>query len=178
LSRGLIIPQLLPSRDATQAVANARQQINPADYAPFRLLILDGKVSATITSDSDRLVVAQDLWQKTPLMLTSSSLGDTIVEAVRRPLFEEIVVGANANRHQQVRAQDAFHAHQWPGRASVSVLMSRSDARTVSHTTIEAVESSVTMEYRDLSTGDASAVDGLVTQNAGRAKWRLSASPA
>ena len=64
------------------------------------------------------------------LCWVSSGLGDDVVEA-RMPLFDEMVRPAPSPE-----SQDAFHRHQWAGRSEQSVLMCRSDARTVSITTV------------------------------------------
>jgi hypothetical protein len=68
-----------------------------------------------------------------PLMLTSSSLGDDLVEAPRRRLFERLVL---KNERAWSAAQTRFHAHQWRSRADISVTMERQAARTVSRTCI------------------------------------------
>jgi len=53
-------------------------------------------------------------------MLTSSGLGDAVVDAPRRQLFERLVL-----RHERPwpLAQDRFHAHRWPSRPDISVHM-------------------------------------------------------
>jgi hypothetical protein len=43
--------------------------------------------------------------------------------------------------------QDAFHRHRWPDQAHLSVCMSRSDARTVSYTTVEITSGHIAMRY-------------------------------
>lgn len=85
-------------------------------------------------------------------MATSSSLGDELVDPVRRELFGECL------RHavDPCEAQDRFHSHQWPDRRHVSVLMARPDARTVSRTIVQIGRDHVRMTYRSLPEVQAS----------------------
>jgi hypothetical protein len=66
------------------------------------------------------------------------------VDAPRRTLFRRFFRGI---AHAPT-AQDAFHDHQWTGREDVSVRMQRTDALTVSRTTIEVSRTFATMTYR------------------------------
>ena len=67
---------------------------------------------------------------RTPLLFTSSGLGDHLVEGVRRELFEGFFAGPAEGWRA---AQDGFHRHRWEeGRGHLSVNMARPDARTVS----------------------------------------------
>jgi hypothetical protein len=52
---------------------------------------------------------------------------------MRVPLFEAFVVHAD----DPLQGQREFHAHRWPRCGAFSVLMCRSDARTVSRSTID-----------------------------------------
>ncbi len=67
-----------------------------------------------------------------PLCFVSSGLGDARV-AARLDLFEEMVAGPGPT----AALQDAFHRHEWPERPEISVMMRRTEARTVSVTTLE-----------------------------------------
>jgi hypothetical protein len=78
-------------------------------------------------------------------MFTSSGLGDALVEAPRRALFDEWFVGVKLEN--QLERQDAFHRHQWPDRPELSVCMSRIDARTVSYTVVDLEADRATMTY-------------------------------
>jgi hypothetical protein len=92
-----------------------------------------------------------------PQMLTSSGLGDAVVDTPRRQLFERLVL-----RHERLwpLAQDRFHIHQWPSRADITVHMERPDARTVSRTTIIVTSRVIDLDYVPL---------GAEKQQAGRA---------
>lgn len=149
-SRGLVIPTLLSSGDTNEAVVNAARLLNPTTFAAFRLLIMDGRRYAIIVSDGRRLVTEGRAWDRQPLMLTSSSLGDAVVETSRHELFRKTLLNEPGYMRDSIAAQDAFHKHQWNDRPALSVLMSRQDAHTVSRTTIKVFESAVTMRYEDL----------------------------
>ena len=132
-SRGDIIPSLIHLGSA-HAVAAAVHAMDLSRFAPFRL------VAAEVpTPDSpptiaeirwDRRTVAS-AWHRAPACFASSGLGDELVQC-RLPLFQEMFAQTPADDHLSV--QDEFHAHVWPDRPHLSVLMTRADARTVSTT--------------------------------------------
>ena len=80
-----------------------------------------------------------------PLLLTSSSLGDALVRAPRRRLFERLVLAAPEER--RLEAQHRFHQHQWTAHPAFSVSMERRDARTVSRTIVRVNGGSVSLRY-------------------------------
>ena len=65
---------------------------------------------------------------------------------MRLPLFEALVVHAD----DPLEGQRAFHAHQWPRCSTFSVLMCRSDARTVSRSTIDVRAGVASFAYEPL----------------------------
>ena len=81
-----------------------------------------------------------------PVMFTSSSLGDAIVETPRRQLFERLVLAGD----DWLRGQFRFHRHRWAGRLelSVDVLL---DACTVSRTTIDVTSRRIDLQYESLA---------------------------
>jgi hypothetical protein len=66
---------------------------------------------------------------------------------MRIPLFDALVVHAQ----DPVRGQREFHAHRWPRCSAFSVLMCRSDARTVSRSTIHVRAGVPSFEYEPLA---------------------------
>lgn len=144
-SRGEIVPALvaLPGIDA---VASALAAMDLSRFAPFRLLAVE-PVRAAIGEIGRRALLAS--WDRHelrvvevgpgPLCLASSGLGDSKV-LPRLALFRDLVIRSGGTS----AAQDRFHRHTWPAMPEISVLMSRSDARTVSITTVE-----VTPQARD-----------------------------
>ena len=80
-----------------------------------------------------------------PFMMTSWSLGDAYVDVPRRRLFRRFMADRGGDR---LDAQRRYHRHRWPRRPDVSVMMSRSDARTVSQTVVDVTPGSVAMDYK------------------------------
>ena len=146
-SRGLIIPLLLGHRRLAESLAAARA-LDPSQFDLFRLLAVQGRRAALITSDGRRLSVGS-LHMCQPLMATSSSLGDALVEAPRRRLFERLVGGPPGS---WLDGQARFHSHQWSRCRHVSVLMEREDAMTVSRTAIDVTSRTVVVSYEPLGT--------------------------
>lgn len=149
-SRGEIVPSLIREQTLTDA-AQAAQDLDPGGYPPFRLLLADAERSIVLRSAGDRLDFVQP--SESPLMLTSSSLGDDRVEAPRRALFlllSELHASAE-------RAQDVFHGHVWPDRPHLSVSMRRPDARTVSRTAVTLARGLFSMSYQPLAEDGAAA---------------------
>jgi hypothetical protein len=152
LSRGRIIPSLLHCADAGEAAGEAAR-IHPTSHAPFRLVLTDGNQVAEAVSDGARLRLDRGpLPAGRPVLFTSSSLGDAMVQEPRRALFEEMFARAG----DPVAIQDAFHAHLRPDRREVSVLMRRPGARTVSRTVITVRDGAALLEYLPIpATGGA-----------------------
>jgi hypothetical protein len=141
-SRGTIISALADSASAVGALAKALT-LPFADVRPFRLLLVDEHHFIECWPHRGRLRRRRtDLLRAT--MRTSSGLGDALVQRPRRGLFRAFFDDPS----DPVVAQDAFHAHHWPGRGAVSVHMCRANARTVSRTTVEVREREVRLAYR------------------------------
>jgi len=148
-SRGLIIPRLLDSGSWVDALDMAAE-LDPAHFDLFRLVFAQRMVAAVVTSDGRALSV-RTMGISGPLMLTSSSLGDVVVEAPRRRLFDRLV---GTNEREWLRTQARYHAHQWRSRPDISVNMARRDARTVSRTVIDVTSQVVGLCYESLGAGE------------------------
>lgn len=144
-SRGLIIPKLLGCRSLTDALDMAAG-LDPARFDLFRLALVQRMAAVVVTSDGLALS-AETMSLSQPLMLTSSSLGDMVVEAPRRRLFERLVLQSEG---AWLAAQTRFHAHQWRSRADISVRMEREAARTVSRTSITVTSRARELRYDEL----------------------------
>jgi hypothetical protein len=141
-SRGSVIPFLVESRDLAEALGRVGL-LRAGRFGPFRLLIIAASGVAEFISDGatiDRRESPHDL--RTPLLFTSSGLGDDVVEPPRRALFD-----ATLGRDTTAESQDTFHRHRWPDRPHLGVCMSRQDARTVSYTTVKVRPTCATMHY-------------------------------
>jgi hypothetical protein len=144
-SRGEIVPRLL-ERESVEAAVEGCGRIDPRAYPPFRVLVFERGEFAVVASDGCQLTVTDRGPPEWPVVLGSSGLGDGLVEPARRALFARLA----ATEASLCEAQRAFHAHRWPQRAHLSVLMSRSDARTVSRTVVDLHPGLVRMEYTPL----------------------------
>lgn len=152
VSRGIIIPSLLASDGAERAIHDAKA-MELDRFPPFRLVGVDFDEHArTRVVDLEwNGREARTSWSDgRAACFVSSGLGDRCV-SVRLPLFEQMVRPAPS-----VEAQDRFHAHRWPERPELSVLMSRAAARTVSRTIVDATAQGVQMSYQTI--GEAPAV--------------------
>jgi hypothetical protein len=142
LSRGNIIPTLLHAETPLSAAFSALT-LDPAQYAPFRLVVVSRREGVEVHSDGTRIRLVWRIGLTCPQFFTSSGLGDQAVEGPRRELFGEFLDRPGDRPAQQ----DAFHRHRWPDRPHLSVCMERQDARTVSHTLVSLGPDRVTLTY-------------------------------
>jgi hypothetical protein len=141
-SRGKIIPALLHA-DTPLSAAFSALRLDPAQYAPFRLLLVNRRGGVEVHSDGTRIRLVVRIGLGRPRFFTSSGLGDQVVEGPRRQLFGEFFDRPG----DWLARQDAFHRHRWPDRPHLSVCMDRRDARTVSHTVVCLGPDRVTLTY-------------------------------
>ena len=143
-SRGSIVPTLLACTSIAQAL-KAYDALEVTRYEPFRLVMVQRSIVAVVPGDP--ALSAEVFPLVLPVMLTSSSLGDAVVEAPRRRLFERLVLAED----DWLRGQVRFHRHQWPRRPEISVHMAREDAATVSRTTIHVTSRAIDVAYEPLA---------------------------
>lgn len=148
-TRGAIVPQVLAAADVARARALA-VQIPRESFRPFRLVLLQGLDVVVVSASAGDLHETRSRLSE-PLMLTSSSLGDRLVDPPRRALFNRLM---RTERSQWLPRQQRFHAWAWPGRPELGVLMSRSDARTVSRTICDIGPDTWTMTYEPIPARD------------------------
>ena len=104
-SRGQVIPRLAGAHGS----AHARRRLAALDlnqFAPFRLVISDGLTTVLCQWNGARLELEHSVMRR-PLIVSSSSLGDDLVEPPRRALFEALLSAET----DPWRAQDRLHAH-------------------------------------------------------------------
>jgi hypothetical protein len=142
-SRGRIIPQLLRCGTLEEVLADAVKYLPHNGYAPFRLVVAGSEELVEIHCADADVQIGPRMRLTEPLLFCSSGLGDAVVDAPRRELFNETVAPA-ADR---IAVQDAFHRSQWTGREDVSVCMSRRLARTVSMTVMTRRAAAVELSY-------------------------------
>jgi len=150
-SRGTIIPGLLKHHSVDDALADALR-LDYRDYDLFRLLITNGQRVVEVDHEGNALAVAMDQAVDRPMMWASSSWGDSLVDAPRRELFDQMLGGTAPDAWRD--AIDAFHVHRWPERGELSVYMQREDACSVSRTDVTLGEERVTMRYVPLPGGE------------------------
>lgn len=145
-SRGLVVRELLRSRSLTDAAATVTG-LNPHALEPFRVVILHENGVAVVAADETASMRCTRLLLDRPLLFTSSSLGQMLVEPPRQRLFDRMVV---RNRNGWLEGQARFHDHQWRRRPEISVRMERRDALTVSRTTIDITNDTRQLSYEAL----------------------------
>jgi uncharacterized protein with NRDE domain len=143
-SRGAIVPLALGCAEIERAV-DAALGVDASQFQPFQLVLVQRHRIAVVSGDSWDLAY-ESAALDAPTMFTASSLGDVIVEAPRRRLFEWLM----NDPADRLLGQAVFHRHQWCDKRDISVLMERGDAATVSRTTIDVADAGVTLEYEAL----------------------------
>lgn len=124
-----------PQSGGTWIGANsaALAQFPLESFEPFQLLLLDLECWASLQWDGRSFTLGEKAAVVSPVLLTSSNLGDALVAQPRRDLFDRVFAASGPWQ----RAQESFHRHQWPERPELSVCMSRPDSGTLSQTIIE-----------------------------------------
>lgn len=160
-SRGGIIPALVGQRsvqgvrDALSALINGGQP-----FSPFRLLVCDGATVHGWSWDGvgDLRVEVEALRQ--PRFWASSGLGDQRVQGPRAAVFARQVLAhwpAQDDARDGLResaliaGQDAFHRDRSGPDSAAWVLMRRSDARSLSLSTITYRPAGVEMTQQEVS---------------------------
>ena len=151
-SRGSIIPSLLHHTHALDA-AHQAADMDPRGQMPFHLVCVDKRMIADVRCDGVSFIFSQRPLNTGPVMFTSSGLGDSLVDSPRRKLFKDLF-----EYEFDASTQDTFHHHRWPDQGHLSVCMTRLDARTVSHTVIEAANEEFRLTYQPCPPEDASSV--------------------
>jgi len=89
-SRGEIIPSLLHCSTVEEAI-DQLSRIDAKLYGPFHMLIVGIDGGGEVMSDGRRVMRRRVLPERLPFMLTSSGLGDELVAAPRRELFDRMI---------------------------------------------------------------------------------------
>jgi hypothetical protein len=141
VSRGEVIPHIAGASELEEAVTRLRA-LPLASFAPFRLIAVQAEQMAVCGWNGERVDAACERLDRARLF-ASSSLGDELVEAPRRALFDRLLGEAD----DPWLAQDRLHVHAWPDRRHLSANMSRPDACTVSRTAVIAEPGQVEVRY-------------------------------
>jgi hypothetical protein len=145
-SRGRIVPALLAAATIEGALDLA-DAIDVTQFPPFRVLVLNAALFLIASSDGASLKCSQPAPLQSPILLTSSGLGDHLVEHPRRVLFDRML----SSTPNPLVAQDRFHQHRWHDMPHLSVRMSRPDARTVCRCAVDLFPNSVALSHSNLN---------------------------
>jgi hypothetical protein len=138
---------LLQFECPTEALTSLKR-LSPLSFAPFRVVLVDGRLMWTAAGGGGLGLQVDHYRLVRPQVVSSSGLGDALVEEPRRQLFQSLVLN---RRNALLAGQAAFHRHQWSNAPAISVLMSRADARTVSRTQVDLpVVGPIVMRYEPL----------------------------
>jgi hypothetical protein len=151
-SRGLIVREVLRCASLSHVVETVAS-LDASLFETFRLVAMHRLTAVEATSDGVRTEIRRPITLDRPLLFTSSSLGDALVEAPRRQLFQRMVI---ERRSRWLRGQSRFHRHQWPSRPEISVRMERDDALTVSRTVVDVTRARRSLLYETPVTVDSS----------------------
>lgn len=143
-ARSEVISALLGCDSPAAALGAVEQVFDSRDFAPFRLVLVGSGVAADVRWDGSQAMVVSRLIGGTPLLYTSSGLGDGFIEGERRALFADAFAGPASG---WAAAQDAFHRHTSPGREHLSVNITRSGARTASLSVVEVGNAGAAFAY-------------------------------
>lgn len=143
-SRGEIVPMLMACTTIDEAFERIFARVHrDTYYSPFSLVLTDGRNYQEYERHGGSDGITPNRPVEHPRMFTSSGLGDALVHAPRKRLFDEMF----AAPADPIATQDAFHRHHWPDHPELSVCMSRREARTVSYTVLELCDSEARMTY-------------------------------
>lgn len=135
-SRGEIVPWVLRAASLDEALDRAAN-LSTADLAAFTLVLCGagpaGPRAGVVRWRGASLDVQPIVAVRGPLLWASSGLGDHLVAGPRAELWSQMLAAGRDPADVQRR----FHDHRWPAAPHLSVRMSRTDARTVSRTSVD-----------------------------------------
>jgi hypothetical protein len=120
--------------------------VDATRFPPFRAIVLNTCSFFIASSTGATLSFTHAAPIRKPILLTSSGLGDLVVERPRRALFDALLSG----EADPLVAQRCFHEHHWQDRPHLSVAMLRPDARTVCRTVIDLSPDTVLLSHSRL----------------------------
>jgi hypothetical protein len=145
-SRGAIARTLLLDVESLDEAIRLVSRLEAHRHAPYRLVMVHKRGIAVVAGGGGETarVSRRVLWP--PEIFASSSLGDHLVEGARRRLFLECLHRVR----DPLTAQRIFHRHSWADRGAMSVVMHRSDARTVSRTQLDLRGNEFRVDYEEV----------------------------
>lgn len=143
-SRGRIVTRLLEC-ETLDDVAAASAALDVSNYEPFRTIVILGRRARVADVRGGRVAVRRFDVSR-PRLLTSSSVEPVRALTTRGAAFRAMVLRAG----DRAQAQAAFHQYEDPRSRHMGVLMTRSDARTVSRTTVDICPRGLALTYESL----------------------------
>src|SRR5262249_53561059 len=95
MTRGIIVPNILGAA-STPAALERVTALDLTRFDPFQLLLVQGRSVAVVSTDVGGVSVARG-WLNTPVMVTSSALGDHLVNGPRMKLFEQLLTTSDSH---------------------------------------------------------------------------------
>jgi hypothetical protein len=143
-SRGSLIPALLHCANLDTLIRHVTD-LELRRFAPFRLVAIARRCVAVIDHGPGALSVGRAPLVR-PLFFTSSSLGDDLADAHRRPWFDRLVLDAP----DAIEGQRRLHDRGWTSDSRFGVLLSREGVRTVSRTIVDVRAGLARMRYQPI----------------------------
>jgi hypothetical protein len=143
VSRGLLLKDLMDSLSRSEVIQRV-DEMELDRFQPFTLLVLPADEPAmSIRWTGSECAV--DFRADARMPLTSSSLKDPNVVALRQKLFAEMLSQRGA---LDIELLHQFHLSHWPERGRYSVCMHRDDAATVSLSVVTVNRDTIRISYQ------------------------------
>ncbi|THB70053.1 MAG: hypothetical protein D6B25_20650 [Desulfobulbaceae bacterium] len=145
VSRGVFLTSFINSRDVEE-IRGALWEQSLADYYPFLLLGVDNQSELLAVWDGRELSITSPHTVASPIC--SSGFAPEEIIPYRQKLYQEMVGKAGEPSAQLLQA---FHEQHDANKPAHSVLMSRTDAQTVSMSRVMVKTDTITFQYRPVS---------------------------
>lgn len=123
---GMHLQKILSCPSLLKAEGYVLEHLDPERSTPFSVVLLADRNISLFQSNGLKMNLTRTTTMR-PFFLTTSDLGDALVEDPRKDLFDALL-----RKLPSGPKQDRFHAHQWPSQPHISVSMERPDMRTIS----------------------------------------------
>jgi hypothetical protein len=145
-SRGAIGRAVLLHAESLDEAIALVSRFKVDEHAAYRLVMVQARDLAVVSGGGGDKPLVRRRVLSLPEVFSSSSLGDQLVEAPRRRLFFDCL----RRFRDPLLAQRAIHRHSWSDRGAISVVMQRSDARTVSRTQVDLRGNEFRVDYEEI----------------------------
>jgi hypothetical protein len=146
-SRGAIARAILLHAESLDEAIGLVSRLEVDEHAAYRLVMVQDRDLAVVSGGGGDTPFVRRRVLSLPEVFSSSSLGDSLVEAPRRRLFFDCL----HRFRDPILGQWAFHRHSWRDRGAISVVMRRPDARTVSRTQVDLRGNEFRVDYEEIA---------------------------